>query len=322
MTESRRSLTTRGANLPGGVDHRDEAADLLRHVFGQELHAIPMAVTQGQSERDKAFALFGHHVPPYVLLRRYPTRDHKQAFRAFTALNALCQVHYPVPKTYYLGWHHRADELVLLVEHVIGSTEAGQPVPFFVRIAAHFALTLAYLHQINWNLLPDLPVMSLRYMVRELTAHIEHLDNWQLHQALDWVRARYPHVEEQPRTVVHGDYTLRNVIAHGPQIVRVMGWERAAIADPRLDIGMTSAVLGSYGVPFADQFLDAYQLVTGPIADHDFWAVAGALRLLVRLGARLSTLRSPDYEQSAHDLAPTWNALLSFVESRTGLDLV
>lgn len=322
MTENNRSLPGRGNNSSGPPDGRDEAADLLRHVFGPEIHAVPMAVTQGQGERDKAFALYGVNVPRYVLLRRYPGRDFHLAFRAFTALQALCQPQFPVPKVFYLGWHHRTGEMRLLLDHVVGATEAGQPVPFFTRVAAHFAHTLAYLHQITWNLLPDLPVMSLRLMVREHAAHIHHLDNWQLHQVLEWLRARVPLVEEQPRTVIHGDYTLRNVIASGTQILRVVGWERAMIADSRLDVGYTSAALGSYGAAFSDQFLEAYQLTAGPVADHDFWEVAGAMRLLVRLGVRLSMLRSPQYEESAGDIEPTWTALLSFVESRTGLTLV
>jgi aminoglycoside phosphotransferase (APT) family kinase protein len=53
----------------------------------------------------------------------------------------------------------------------------------------------------------------------------------------DWLEAHVP--QDQPATVVHGDYKLDNVVARPdpPRVVAVLDWEMATVGDPRADLG-------------------------------------------------------------------------------------
>ncbi|MCL4237605.1 MAG: phosphotransferase [Anaerolineae bacterium] len=300
----------------------DPAAHVLRLAFGQSVAATPAPVAPGESEHGLAFALDAPGVPPHVLLRRYPPAQQAQALRAFRVLRALGALRFPVPAVYYLGWSQHDDHTLLLAERVAGWRVAGQPHAFFARVGADFARTLARLHALPWDSLPDLPVTPLRYAFGELARLVRRLETWELQEILDWLIRRVDTVTELPRTITHGEYTLERAVAQPPRIVAIEGWEHAVLADPRFDVGFASAMLGAYGVTLSDQFQEAYQAVASVVPDLVFWEVFSALRLLARVGRSLSTLRAEQRERFLARAFPYWQGLLALVQTRTRVGLL
>jgi aminoglycoside phosphotransferase (APT) family kinase protein len=299
-----------------------EIGCVLRLAFGRDVPRTPIPVPEGQSERTMAFALHGgRSVPERVFLLRYPPRHWDRALRAFTALTALDEQHFPVPAVYYLGWSHHTRYALMLMEYVDGRGDEGMAHAFFVRVGTHFAQTLARLHRLTWDPLPDLPVLPLRLSLFELGERVCVLGTPELCTIYDWLAERVDGVTEQAHTLLHGDYTLHSVLAEGTQVIAVQGWEHATLGDPRLDVGTTSATLGAYGTAFSDQFLDAYQAAAGPIEDCVFWEVFGALCLLAGIAGRVAALTTVDWRAVRREVGPAWEGLLKFVEARTGLEL-
>jgi aminoglycoside phosphotransferase (APT) family kinase protein len=293
---------------------------VLRLAFGRHIDVTPIPVTAGHGERGLAYALHGEGVPRRVLLQRYSPREQPQAFRAFSVMRALHDQHFPVPDVYYLGWSYYMRYLLMLVEHVEGRGFEGQPHAFFARVGPHFAETLARLHRLNWEPLPDVAMLPFRYAFREMVGRVRRLETPQLLDILDWLMARGGRIVEMPYTVTHGDYSLQNVLADRTQIVTVQNWEHAVLADPRFDVGHTSALLGAHGIALSDQFLESYLAVAGPVPDLLFWEIFGALRLLSRTALTLSTLPPVRRDAFLAQWIPAWRGLLMFVTHRTGMD--
>jgi aminoglycoside phosphotransferase (APT) family kinase protein len=305
------------------IEHPDsDIAHVLRLAFGRDVSALPIPVAPGQSEYGMAFALRGSRVPPRVLLLRYSPQNQTRAFRAFTAMQALHGHRFPAPDIFYLGWSYYTRYVLLLTEYVEGRGVGDQPHAFFARIGPHFAETLAQLHRLTWDPLPNLAVTPLPYAFHELLKQVRRLETWQLQEILEWLLAQLRQVIELPHTLIHGEYSLHNVLAEHTQVIAVQGWEQSVIADPRFDVGYTSAMLGAYGIALSDQFLEAYTAVSGPVPDCEFWEVFGALRLLARVARTLSTLREPQRDRFLAQVGPHWQGLLAFVANRSGLDLL
>ncbi|MBN1679273.1 MAG: phosphotransferase, partial [Anaerolineae bacterium] len=304
-----------------GESHQSDIESVLRLAFGRVVPTTPIPVVPGQSKRMMAFALHDRRLPDRVLLRRYSPHEQASAFRAFTVMQALHSQNFLVPTVYYFGWSYHTRFLLLLLEYIDGRSEEGQAHAFFARVGTHFAETLAHLHGLPWDPLPDLAVMPFRYMFDDLARQVQRLSTKELNIVFYWLMGQIKHIREQQHTVVHGNYTLPNVLADGTEIAAVLGWERAMLADPRIDVGYASAVLGVYGAALSDQFIDAYQSVAGPVADLAFWEVFGALRLLSTIIHRLSLAHVSQVHTLQNHAWPIWEGLLNFVEARTGLEL-
>lgn len=298
-------------------DATPEIASVLRLAFGRSVPVTAIPLPLGQASHSLAFALDDPALPPRVLLRRYPPLHQPRGLCAFTAQQALRALNFCVPDVYYLGWSYHSRFLLMLTEHADGRGAEGQPHPFFMRVGVSFAQRLAHLHGLRWGELPDLPVKPRGFLLDGLNEAAETLGNPELRGILDWLEPRAAHVPELPHTVTHGDYTLHNVLAEGTQIAAILGWESAAIADPRLDVGYSSAALATYGLPLADQFVEAYEAAAGRIADRVFWETLGALRLMTRIAQTLAQAHPADVEDRVAQVWPVWENLLLFVENRT-----
>jgi aminoglycoside phosphotransferase (APT) family kinase protein len=302
------------ADQPGS-----DIACILQLAFGRAVLTTPVPIPPGHSERFAACALHDPALPPRVLLARYSPQHRSRAFCALTAMQALRSRNFPVPAVYYLGWSHYTRFVLMLMEYIEGRGDEGQPAAFFARIGDHFAQTLARLHRQRWDTPPDLPVKPFHLMYNTLAGQVRALNTPVLVSILNWLDARAGRITELPYTVLHGDYTLHNVLAHGTQVVAVHGWEHAATGDPRLDIGHTSAALGAYGLAFSDQFIEAYEAAAGPVPDRAFWEVFSALRLLTGIERRLDAAPDAHQRRLIAQVGPTWEGLLTLVEHRAGL---
>jgi aminoglycoside phosphotransferase (APT) family kinase protein len=292
-------------------------------AFGRHIPALRIPVESGTSDRGTAYALRGPDVPPRVILMRYAPQNQTQAYRVFTIMSALHARRFPVPGVYYFGWSHHTRYVLLLLEHVEGrSVGEGQQHAFFARVGEDFARRLAELHQMHFQHLPDLPTTPFFYALRELTLMVRRLETPQLQEILDWLLIHRESMYEVPHTLVHGDYMLHNVLADRTRIVAVHGWENAVIADPRFDVGYTSAQLGSYDLALSDRFVAMYTEAAGPLPELGYWETFSALRLLARVAQTLSKLPAPKRDRFLAHVGPAWNGLLYFAESRTGLTLL
>ncbi len=299
--------------------YESEIDHILRMAFGRTVPTWPIPLGVGRSDRHRAFALDDPMLPQGVMLTRYPMTAMSQAARAFSVMQALRDIGFPVPDVYYLGWGRASREVLMLSEHIDAHGEEGQTHAFFARVGPAFAQTLAQLHQLEWEELPDLAILPFRYAFDSLAARVRAFGTSEMDAILDWLLPRAGDVQELPHAVLHGDYTLGNVLGDRVHIVAVLGWENALLADPRFDIGYASAVLGAYGVPLSDQFLAEYEVVSGPIPDRAFWDVFCALRLLMRL-TNLFENTPPDQREAIRIQAiPVWNGLLDFVKHRAHL---
>lgn len=305
------------------AEHTDsDISYVLRLAFGRVVPTTPIPVMAGISERMMAFALHDDRLPPRVILQRYRPQEHERAFRAFSVMQALRGLHFPVPDVYYFGWSHYTRYTLMLMEYIEGRRDEGQPHAFFLRVGEHFAQTLAHLHQLGWDPLPDLATMPLRYAFDHLAGEVRELGTPELLDTLDWLTPRVGSIKPQSQTVLHGDYTPQNAISDGDtHIVAILGWENAVLGDPRFDVGYASAALGAYGLPLSNQFIQAYEAAAGPVPDLVFWEVLSALRLLTRIGTVLAGLYSPELEEWVEHIWPIWEGLLVFIEDRTGLEL-
>ncbi|NDJ78139.1 MAG: phosphotransferase [Chloroflexi bacterium] len=300
--------------------HSDpEIACILQLAFGR---IVPTStIPLGAHERGAAFKLHDPDLPPQVLLLHYPPHQQARAFRAFTVMRALHRHGFPVPAVYYLGWGFATGDVLLLTDYVEGRGDEGQVHAFFARVGISFAETLAQLHDLPWDDLPDLAVLPLRYSLTELGVEIRRLGTPELLYTLDWIMAHLNAVIEEPYTVLHGEYTLANVLAVRTQIVAVQNWENAVLGDRRMDVGYASAALGTYGLAISNQFVDAYEAVAGHVEGRTFWEVYGALRLLTRLTAHLAKVSPEEMTATQDQVWPIWRGLLDFIEARAGLEL-
>ncbi len=300
----------------------DEASDLrlknvLRLVFGRTVPLTEIAAPPGWGDRMVAVATEDPDLPPRLAVFYYGEQHQQRAFRAFTAMQLLNRCGFPIPRVYYVGWGYQSREVLLLSDYVEGRGCEGQQQPFFARIQQDFAHTLADLHRVIWHDLPDLPILPFRFTLSELTHQARDLRTPELLEILGWLIPRLNNTVEAPYAVLHGEYLLEDVFAEGTTIRSILGWENAALGDPRIDIGLTSAALSAYGLPYANQFLDAYQQHAGEIADCALWEVFGALRLMTRLAAGLSNCPEDQVDTVMQALVPVWKRLMAFVRTRT-----
>lgn len=137
-----------------------------------------------------------------------------------------------------------------LMERVLG-TEIRDTIPPAYdnpagrrRMAEEMIDTLVELHAVDWRetglKAPSTPYLQRTVerwrtqweMTRPRTRPLPGLD-----LVADWLRQHIP--EEQPPTVVHGDFKLDNVLfaLDEPRLLAMLDWELATIGDPLADLG-------------------------------------------------------------------------------------
>lgn len=85
-----------------------------------------------------------------------------------------------------------------------------------------------------------------------------------------------------PQCFIHRDYHPVNVLWHANQISGLVDWPNACRGPGCIDVSWCRANLAyMYGVDMADQFLHAYQVVTGSSCDyHPFWDLMVIIEIL------------------------------------------
>ena len=103
----------------------------------------------------------------------------------------------------------------------------------------------------------------------------EGINNWKplnmpspvFETAFEWLRRHAGINDKAPRTLVHGDYGLNNILIHNDKVSTILDWEFAHIGNPAYDLGYFY-FMGRALCPWED-FLQAYGKAGMPVPDED-----------------------------------------------------
>lgn len=148
---------------------------------------------------------------------------------------------------------------------------------------------LAEIHSIDVDILPaGLPIESPQQIVEKLAKRYElyasKIPVFDL--ALNWLSNNFP--TPRPRSLVHGDFRMGNLMINEKGIAGALDWEQAHIGDPVRDIAylcMPSWRFGNYhktagGFGQLEELLAHYCKITGqgiPLKDVNFWMIVSSL---------------------------------------------
>jgi aminoglycoside phosphotransferase (APT) family kinase protein len=286
-------------DAPGGVPDAAALADYLCGVFGRPVEVLGITT-----------ASLGYSKATYLIDIRRSAADVPQSLvirmdRPLNLLGTTVTDEYPilttlyengisVPRPYALERTGAVLGQPFLIVSRVGGRNVGSHFSFPPRNAAlcrELGARLADIHRI--------PVASFGAGLRgalesaeeQMTAEIaRYYADWSalgiasptMETAFRWIR-EHAHEAIGPRKLVHGDFSLSNVmISEEGTVSAILDWEFAQLGFPAADIGwfFTSAEhLASF-----EEFLAAYRSAGGsppPKKQIDFFVLWGMLRLAV-----------------------------------------
>jgi aminoglycoside phosphotransferase (APT) family kinase protein len=166
--------------------------------------------------------------------------------KEYRALSALASTGLPIPKPHAFI---RIDQGVvperyLMMDYLPGETlsavlhQTGDAAMRAVLLRA-FGHTLAMLH--NAPIVPGLPNPNsgwLDYMLEEAAENLEHFSVDGTPELLARLRQARP--EPISPTLIHGDYTIDNVMVEGERVTGIIDWSGAAVGDRRYDLALAT----------------------------------------------------------------------------------
>ena len=204
--------------------------------------------------------------PPGVLLASAHAVD-----REYRVMAALARSEVPVPRVHALCEDTAViGSMFVVMDHVEGRVfsdpalpglEAGQRTAIYAAMAA----TLAAIHRV------DVQATGLAGHGKPLNYVSRQIERWtrqyrasetarieEMERLIEWLPARLPAgVDDEPGTLVHGDYRLDNLIFHPsqPRVLAVIDWELSTLGHPLADL--------------------AYHLMAWRLAPHEFRGLEG-----------------------------------------------
>lgn len=239
----------------------------------------------------------------YVLRAKPPgnlLKSAHQVDREFRVMNALKETDVPVPETLFLSEEKSAiGRMYFVMKYVEGRVlhDFHLPeVPKEDRVKYYDSMNdvLAKLHSVDIN------AIGLGDFGRSGNYYARQLSTWTkqyrlsetgtvqpMEDLIQWLQDNLPE-EEGAATLVHGDYSLRNVMfhKHEPRVVAVLDWELSTLGNPLADLayqcmywrlphdGMFEGYEGldrvDLGLPIEKNYVEAYCRRRG-IAGVDNW---------------------------------------------------
>lgn len=167
------------------------------------------------------------------------------------------------------------------------------------------ARELAAVHRIDAAAL-DLPLLDARQGVAELTARFGQYGGNRpiLALAARWLADNVP--ENLPRTVVHGDFRLGNLLVDHGRLTGVLDWELAHLGDPLEDLAFGCMTVWrfsrpdrpGYGLTSIERLVQTYEAAGGAWFDpvrFRFWTIYRTLWWA------LGCLQMGEYWRTGHD---------------------
>ena len=249
-----------------------------------------------------------------------PPTLHRDVLRQARVIRALGATALPVPEVL---WEDRGEPPDVPPLFVMSFLDGSSLEPLFdvdgtgcdetviadrMRNAAR---TMAALHRVDLSAvgLSAEPVVGLEAEIARWCHALETVEpalapDWR--EVADALRAAQP--APLPAALVHGDFRLGNLLAHGDRITAVIDWEIWSVGDPRVDVGwfLVNADPHTYrrATPFAGrtpppaELAAVYAAALGrPVPDLDWFQALGCFKsaatwsLIVKHNRRRS---SPD----------------------------
>ena len=159
-------------------------------------------------------------------------------------LRALATSGLPVPRTHLFLPPRDLPEAWLLMDFLPGETMeralAGEPdAAKRASLLRSFGQTLRAIQQTSPP--PEL-VRPDRFwldaMLDEAADNLAHYPVDGSPALLDWLRQHHP--PAVPPTLIHGDYTLDNVLVQDGQVTGIIDWSNGGLGDPRYDLALAT----------------------------------------------------------------------------------
>ncbi|HJQ59306.1 MAG TPA: phosphotransferase [Vineibacter sp.] len=302
---------------PVASRHRfDEAAldrYLARHIEGWRGDLVVQQFGSGQSNPTflLSAALAGGERRDFVLRKKPPGRllhSAHQVDREYRVITALADTGVPVPRTRVLCTDDSvigqmfyvmdAVEGRILIDASLPDATPGERAAIFDSMNA----VLARLHSVDYAAvgLADYGKQG-QYIARQLARWTRQYQETKTEEiaAMDklapWLLANIP--DEDPTSIVHGDYRLGNLIVHPtePRIVAVLDWELSTLGHPLCDLayncigyhfttrphGFSDVDFAASGIPAEADYVASYCARTGrrEIAHWTYYLAFSLFRL-------------------------------------------
>jgi aminoglycoside phosphotransferase (APT) family kinase protein len=165
-----------------------------------------------------------------------------QEYRVLTTLSALPALPVPRPRLWV-----RRDTGVTPERFLVMDDLPGQPLAAVLdaehdparraTLLTAFGAALAQLHAAPLpGGLPQYPHGWLEYMLDEAAENLEHFSVDGSPELLARLRSDRP--TPITPTLIHGDYTIDNVLVHAGRISGIIDWSGGALGDPRYDVAL------------------------------------------------------------------------------------
>jgi len=264
------------------------------------LHGMPAGASNETIGLDLRITCDGHDSVLPLVLRPQRSAGILAPYdvgRQFRVMRALAPTAVPVPAVL---WHEPTGD-VLGTPFFFMQRVRGETLPLFwygsrtPRLEAS-ARALAAIHEVDWReaglsfLLPPAgaelpsPVECDLAPWRERAAHAGLANHPLLVSLGGFLAASEP--ADARHALIHGDPNPGNYLVRGNDVVAVLDWELAAIADPRADFGFYAALLAVFGGMPGERgqtlLSSAYEAATGrSLANLDYYEATGLYKMAV-----------------------------------------
>ena len=273
----------------------DELALVLRPILGDDVDVENLRpLTGGASRITYAFDAVTGGSRRALILRTAPTAEGQFASMELEAAvqSAAAQSSAPVPHILTASNSPAAlGNPYLICDEIAGETivrkiqrqldDAGR-----ARLLTQCAQALAAIHRAA----TDAAELRERDELAEWRQRLDDLDDTTatFEWAFRWLSAHRP--DPGPRTLVHGDFRMGNLIIDKARLAAVLDWEAVHIGDIHEDLAWFCVRAWRFGAPASmaagglgtiEEFLSAYEHAGGAAVDRDalrWWLVLGTLK--------------------------------------------
>ena len=271
---------------------KDQLAQVLTPVLGDDVVVENLRMlTGGASRITSAFDAVTRSGRRALILRAAPTADGQFASMELEAAVQAAAAAAGAPVPHILVASNSAAALgspFLICDEIAGETivrriqrqldDAGR-----ARLLTQCGQALAAIHRAR----SDAPELVERDEPAEWRRRLDELGDTTatFEWAFRWLAANRP--AAGPRTLVHGDFRMGNLIVEGSTLAAVLDWEAVHIGDVHEDLAWFCVRAWRFGAPAAmaagglgtvEAFVSAYERAGGSPVDRDalrWWLVLG-----------------------------------------------
>ena len=248
---------------------------------GWESNIYRMAVTHDTGAED-------------LVLRVYPgSGGATTAGREFAGMHHLHAAGYPVPRVIAA----EPDAAVighpfLLMDWVPGAADRSWPEALHGSALTGFVRLLSHLHRVETASLDTetaIATRSVEETLRSWASIVAAHPRKGFEEALSWLTQRATSLTPMPRSVLHWDFHVGNVLVASGGTTHVVDWTQVEVGDRRFDVAWTALLIAmAVGDAAARSFCSEYEQQTGPLHEMEFFHAAAAFKRLFTVAISLA----------------------------------